>query len=262
MLPITGLPGNDTLTGTAGADHINSGAGNDTIFGFAGADSLDGGIGVDMLKLTATSGDLNSAGNSQLMGIEKISGVGATGGLVIDLHRQSDGFTVTGGGFADKMIGSSGADHLLGGVGNDTLLGGAGADFLSGGLGNDRLGGGTGNDTVFGGAGSDVLSGGAGADQLRGDAGNDTLLGGSGNDRFIYNPVHYGRDLIRDFGDTAGNQDVIQFSIAVYADFADVQAHMHQVGANVVIGTLGGADTITLRNTLLSSLDSHDFMFV
>ena len=51
--------------------------------------------------------------------------------VTIDLHHQSDGFTITGSAFADTITGSSGADTIVGGSGGDTLTGGAGADTFA-----------------------------------------------------------------------------------------------------------------------------------
>ncbi len=157
---------------------------------------------------------------------------------------------------------TSGDDTLYGTKGRDRLVGGAGDDVLRGADGRDTLKGGNGNDRLFGGAGDDKLSGGAGNDRLRGDAGNDTLTGGAGNDRYIYSTVHFGKDVIRDFGDVAGNQDYIQLSKTVYADYAAVQAHMHQIGADVLIGDIGGADTILVKQMTVAGLDVHDFVLV
>ena len=50
MADITGTNGNDTLSGTAGADTINGGPGNDTINGLGGDDRITGGPGNDTLR--------------------------------------------------------------------------------------------------------------------------------------------------------------------------------------------------------------------
>jgi large repetitive protein len=278
--PTTGGDADDTIEGTADADNVSAGDGDDTIDGFSGADTIDGGDGTDTLSLTGSSDDLNAASDHQLTGVEAIDASGSTEGVTIDLHRQSDGFTVIGSGQADKETGSRGNDSMNGGGGDDTMAGGAGSDRLRGGAGSDRLNGGTGNDvltggvgddklsggagndTLAGGSGNDSLSGGAGNDRLRGDAGDDMLTGGIGNDRYIFSSIGFGNDVIRDFGDVAGNQDRIQFSTTVYADYADVQAHMHQVGADVLIGDIGGADTVLVKHMTVADLDSHDFVLV
>ncbi len=47
---ITGTSGSDTLTGTVGADKINSGDGNDIVDGGAGSDTINAGDGNDIGK--------------------------------------------------------------------------------------------------------------------------------------------------------------------------------------------------------------------
>ena len=42
-------------------------------------------------------------------------------GVTIDLHNQTEGFTITGGTGNDIIIGSSAADAIIGGPGNDTF---------------------------------------------------------------------------------------------------------------------------------------------
>ena len=101
------------------------------IVGFVGADKIDGGAGTDTITLTGTSADLNAATDAQIVGVEAVSAAGASAGVTIDLHNQSDGFTITGSAFADTITGSSGADTIVGGSGGDTLTGGAGADIFA-----------------------------------------------------------------------------------------------------------------------------------
>jgi Ca2+-binding RTX toxin-like protein len=298
-LPVTkGGVGNDTLAGSALAELVEAGDGNDSIAGFEGADTLDGGGGIDTLRLTATSADLNAAGQNQLLGVEIVTGSSAAQGIKIDLHQQGEGLAITGSGFGDTLVGGQGSDTLRGGNGDDTLngsygsdtvLGGAGRDTLSGGSGDDSLAGGDGNDTLLGGSGGDALFGGLGNDQLtggdgndvltgaqgndtlfgatgndrlRGDAGNDLLSGGYGSDRYLYTELHFGRDIIKDFGDVDGNQDIIQLSKSIYKTYSSVHSHMHQVGTDVVIGSVTGADNITIKNMTIHDLDKLDFVLV
>ena len=47
----------------------------------------------------------------------------------------------------------------------------------------------------------------------------------------------------------------------VFADYAAVQTHMTQVGADIVI-TFDGHDTITLHDVQMWSLHASDFVFV
>jgi len=111
-------------------------------------------------------------------------------------------------------------------------------------------------DTINGQGGADKLSGLTGADTLNGGIGNDTLTGGDGADRFVFTGA-FGTDVVTDF---QGN-DVIQLDASAFANFAAVQSHAQQVGLDVVI-TLDAANTITLQNTALASLNSGDFLFV
>jgi Ca2+-binding RTX toxin-like protein len=136
---ITGSGYNDTITGSSNADKINAGAGNDTIKEFVGADVVDGGTGTDTISLTATSTDLNSAIDENIIGVENISAAGATVGVTINLSSQSDGFTITGSGYDDTITGSSVADIINAGDGNDTIKEFVGADVVDGGDGNDTI---------------------------------------------------------------------------------------------------------------------------
>lgn len=179
---MTGLGGNDTLTGTALANRLLGGLGNDVLWGLGGNDSLDGGAGNDFLS--------GGAGNDTLRGgagIDTVSYAGSTA-VRVDLGRVTAQATGQG---TDLL---SGIENAASGSGRDTLLGSAAANRLSGGDGHDLLSGGAGNDTLLGGRGNDTLNGGAGADQLFGGAGNDVLwvdhagdvvveLAGGGSDR-------------------------------------------------------------------------------
>ena len=94
-----------------------------------------------------------------------------------------------------------------------------------------------------------------------GGTGNDLLTGGTGNDTFNFGvygngPVNMGNDTVTDFADG----DKIQIDDAIFSDFADVQAHMQQVGNDVVI-TYDGNNSITLENTNINSMNANDFLF-
>lgn len=128
--PTNGGPGNDRLTGTAGADVRRGAGGNDTLIGLGGNDSLFGDTGNDRLE--------GGPGADQLWG--------------------GDG--------RDRLLGAGGNDRLSGGAAADTLDGGIGNDRLAGDGGNDLLKGGGGRDVLDGGRGADRLSGGIGADDF------------------------------------------------------------------------------------------------
>ena len=119
--------GNDTITGTAFADVINSGGGNDTVTGLAGDDVINAGDGNNTV----------------------------TGGLGDD--------TITAGTGSDTLTGSEGNDSLNGSTGIDTISGGPGADQLVGPNNDssvDTVSGGGGNDVCTGpGLDFDIVSG-------------------------------------------------------------------------------------------------------
>jgi Ca2+-binding RTX toxin-like protein len=269
--------GDDTLYGGDGADHLRGDAGNDTMVGGAGADILVGGDGNDL----AFGGDANDvlygeAGNDHLRGDAgddiMIGDAGAdilVGGDGNDLAFGGDGDDVLygeagndhlrGDAGDDVMTGDAGADILVGGDGNDLAFGGDANDVLYGEAGDDHLRGDAGDDTLFGGAGADILVGGDGNDVIQGGIGNDHIYGEGGNDRFVFGPGD-GADVIHDFGQTAGNDDVIQYQPGTFDSYAAVLAASHQDGANVVIMT-SSTDTLTLENISLSSLTESDFLF-
>ena len=65
--------------------------------------------------------DLNTAANAQIVNVEAVSAAGTAGAVTIDLHNQSEGFTITGGNGADTITGGAGSDTIHGGAGIDTV---------------------------------------------------------------------------------------------------------------------------------------------
>jgi Ca2+-binding RTX toxin-like protein len=110
---------------------------------------------------------------------------------------------------------------------------------------------------VVGTSGSAIL-GSTGSNTLKGTSGNDIFVGGGQSDTFVF-AANFGRDIIRDFKASGSAQDTIQFSKTVFDSFASVLSHASQSGQDVVIST--GNDTLTLKNTKLSALNSSDFHF-
>lgn len=96
--------GNDTLTGTLGANRMNAGTGNDQILGLGGNDTLEGAAGNDVLW--------GGLGNDLLQG-----------GLGND--------TLNGGGGADVLNGAAGADVFRFVALNDSAVG-VGVDLING----------------------------------------------------------------------------------------------------------------------------------
>ncbi len=155
-----GGPGDDTLTGGLGNDTLNGDAGND-IFNegaaTSGADIVNGGVGSDRVSYALRS-------NAVSVNLDAVALDGESGELD---KVVNDVESVTGGGGADTLIGSTSDNILDGGAGIDTLSGGLGNDVLKGGLGADILNGDAGDDIFDEGAatsGADTLNGGAGID--------------------------------------------------------------------------------------------------
>jgi hypothetical protein len=93
---------------------------------------------------------------------------------------------------------------------------------------------------------------------LTGTPGNDVMVGKGGADTFVF-ASNFGHDVIMDFAASGPAHDTIQFSKTVFDSFASVLSHATQSGQDVVIAA--GNDTLTLKNTKLDSLNSHDFHF-
>jgi Ca2+-binding RTX toxin-like protein len=90
--------------------------------------------------------------------------------------------------------------------------------------------------------------------------GNDLVTGRNGSDTFVFG-TSFGKDVITDFQASGWHHDVLQFSHNTFSNFAAVLAHAAQVGSDVVI-TADAADTVTLHNVQLSSLQKGDFHIV
>jgi Ca2+-binding RTX toxin-like protein len=139
VVVILGGSGNDTLTGTAGADYID--ANNNPV-------------------------NPNASDNDVLNG---------AGGNDVLLGRFGND-TLNGGTGEDNLDGGDGNDVLNGNADNDILTGGAGSDMLNGGAGDDAMDGGSGLDTAVVGTGAVYTPNGAGWTVVSSD-GTDTLTG-------------------------------------------------------------------------------------
>lgn len=183
------------------------------------------------------------------------------GGAGRDVIHGGAGNDVIDGGLGDDTLyGDAGDDHLAGGGGKDVVYGGAGQDTLAGGPATVKMYGGEGNDVLRGGSGNDYLFGENGNDVMTGGAGNDYLHGGNGSDTFVF-AADFGKDIIGQFHDGFGTEDVIQFDKSVFADFAAVQSHMSQVGTSVVIA-LDEHNSVEIQKATLANFGADDFWFV
>jgi Ca2+-binding RTX toxin-like protein len=211
-----------------------------------------------------------------------------------DLRGDNGDNTIWGNNGNDTIHGRGGDDTLNGQNGNDILMGYAGADDLDGGAGTDRaaywtagsavtadlmnaavnagdaagdtytsienLQGSNHNDDLRGDAGGNTIWGGNGDDAIRGRAGNDTLLGQGGNDTFFFEDG-FGNDVIIGFEANNDAEDIDLSAVTAIVNYTDlITNHLFQVGANAVIDDLSG-NTITLTNTLTTSLHNADFGF-
>lgn len=103
-----------------------------------------------------------------------------------------------------------------------------------------------------------VIVGSSGSNTLIGTTGADIFVGNGHPDTFVFN-ANFGKDIIKDFDAYGRSHDTIQFSKSAFSDFASVLSHASQVGQDVVISN--GDSSLTLKNTKLGSLQSHDFHF-
>jgi Ca2+-binding RTX toxin-like protein len=204
---VSGMGGNDNITGYIGNDIIYGGDGNDYLSGYAGTDTLEGGDGNDYLiagdnyYLSSTSVLLGGAGNDLLAagrgyalldggdGFDTVDYEPGThsplDAVTVNLADPSSNRGVAAGHtyssieefylslYDDIFIGADAADIVHGVNGDDHLLGQGGSDSLDGGDGADILLGGNGDDLLYGGNDNDLLIGGAGADALSGGDGYD-----------------------------------------------------------------------------------------
>jgi len=231
-LVMSGLGGNDTLTGSSAADQLsggedndllNGGSGDDFLFGDGGSDSFVGGAGDD--RFFADSTDASFIGGS---GFDRI--------FILDTGNFA--FALTGSE-VERVNGNDGNDALdATGVSDDVILAGNG-----------------GNDTLTGGDGNDVVAGGDGVDIIDGGAGTDSYFGGLGADIFVFN-ADSGFDYIADWEDGV---DIIDFSgngnVLLFSDLT-----ISNTGANTRIQFDGG-DTILVFDSI-GEIEEADFVFV
>lgn len=241
---VTGTAGNDTINTANGDDKVRSGAGNDIINTRGGDDNIRSHAGND--RINSGSGDDD----------------------------------VRGGTGNDLVNGGSGNDDLHGDAGNDVIRGGIGNDKIRGDAGNDRLFGDAGNDDIEGGRGNDFLNGGAGLDKIEGGFGRDILIGGGGRDEFEFDFLSDSglgvlRDIIRDFRQGidlidvsridavsgAGNQEFNFIADLAFSNTAG-ELRYQKIGANTLIemdvNGDGNADSQILLN---GSIDLTRFDF-
>lgn len=196
---LSGGDGDDDVHGGNDDDQIIGGRGSDNLFGDGGQDTflqhdpfgndfIDGGFGFDTVDYNSTSARFSVKYTFAQFGFDNDTAV-----MTIERSLQNtSSFPVVQ--FANQWTDTlDSIDRVLTGAGNDTI---------------------TGNNNI------NVIHAGAGDDVLRGRGAGDDMDGGAGNDTFIFESFEdsrrnqsdfggLGGDLIRNFGDVAGNQDVI-----------------------------------------------------
>lgn len=271
----------NSVTGTAEADDIDTKGGNDVVRGFGGDDNIEGGSGNDLLG----GGDDDDVVLGQ-QGNDTISG------------GEGDDLLIAGRG-DDEVVGSFGDDWVEGNEGDDTLGGDAGADLLIGGRGADEIAGGDDDDTLVGGivAGTPLsfedlkllrdgtslaelldatddtaltLRDDGDADSLFGGAGDDVLFlgagdagtGGEGIDTFVIMEKQADRDAEGDLdpgpatvtaledGETIGilSGDATDPEVTVTTDGDDALVSIDDV---VLARVLGAGSTLTADDVVI-----------
>jgi len=202
-------------------------------------------------------------------------------GRSLDLTSGTNNWTISGTagvsrvGTAKNDIFYISTSEKVSGLGGDDVyqLWGAGADI------SERAG--DGNDTVYvnywggitlaanienvvlssagatwatGNASDNLIIAGSAGAKLNGAKGDDVLVGGSGADIFTVDKGN-GNDVVVNF---KPGWDVIDLTTYGYKSFAQLKAAGTQSGKDAVF-KLAGGETLTLRDTDLSSLGAADF---
>jgi Ca2+-binding RTX toxin-like protein len=207
---LSGLDGNDTISGGNGNDDIFGDDGNDTLNGGAGNDFLFGGDDNDTLN--GNDGDdtlIGGSGNDALNGgdgNDNFDGEAGEGDDKMTGGKGDDTYFVESAKDAVIEIANQGKDtvnsfishtlsanvenlNLVAGAGDINGTGNALSNVIVGNDGKNRLDGGAGNDTIDGGGGNDTMLGGAGSDTMIWSPGgaSDVMDGGTGIDTAVVN---------------------------------------------------------------------------
>jgi serralysin len=288
----------DTMYGNNVSNTLQGGDGADTLYGFAGFDILEGGKGADTIDGGADFDIAGYASSDAGVSINLNNGKKNTGGDA-EGDKLVSIEAVYGSTYEDRFVGDKGINHFFGDEGDDVFVGGGGADALFGGGGGqdmadystsksavtvdllaekgtagdaagdtlveiEWLTGSKGKDILLGDniankllgmKGNDIIDGRGGEDILNGGAGNDVMTGGAGADIFQFTDLKFRQDVITDWEDGV---DHLSFA-GLNVNFASFQ--IAQVGDDTVLTAIGHtADTITLKNVLVSAIDQGDFL--
>jgi RTX calcium-binding nonapeptide repeat (4 copies) len=191
------------------------------------------------------------------LGAVRTDGEVPQAGLIAD--ATGDLFGTTGYGGAYGFLG--GTVFELTGTGfqvSSTISLGNGNDTVTGGDG-DTITAGNGNDTVYAGA-NDAISLGNGNDWVYAAA-SDLITLGNGNDTVAFgvspSPATIGNATVNGFNPA---HDVIDFNVALLANYMAVMGATTQVGLDTVI-QVDTNESVTLTNVIASTLSSNNFHF-
>jgi Ca2+-binding RTX toxin-like protein len=187
---LNGDAGDDTITGSACADHLNGGSGDDTLDGSNDSDVVRGGSGDDSLAtfVDAAADTLDGGAGADTLRYS------ATGSVTIDLRNETqstdgDRFfgletLVTPGSSSAHVFGTAAAETFNLGDGQDTVDAGAGNDVIDVADSTSCA-----NCTV-----DDHVQGGAGADTILADDGRKDDIACGSSSRRLGSAVFLDRD--------------------------------------------------------------------
>ncbi|MEB8389325.1 calcium-binding protein [Rhodobacteraceae bacterium KMM 6894] len=220
--------GDDTISGTSGANRINTYGGDDRVYDRGGDDDIDLGSGDDYVR--AGGGADTYDGGS---GTDYISYYDSSGGVNLDFAAN----TASGSWASNDVV-----LNFESASGSKT-----GDDTINGTDGDNRINTYGGDDRVYDQGGDDEIDLGSGDDYVRAGGGADTYDGGSGTDYISYYDSSGGVNL--DFtantatGSWANNDVVLNFESASGSKTGDDT--INGTDGDNRINTYGGDDRVT-----------------
>lgn len=250
---LSGLAGNDTMSGGENADTFEGGTGNDVLVGNAGNDVylFNRGDGLDYIddrdwnapsnidtlrfgsNITMTDVTLTRNQTSLFLSLKN-----STDRVTLENWFSGDQFQVERVEFANGATWHK--SDLLAQLSSPS----AGDDYLIGTNNADVLNGLAGNDTLIGGNGSDSITGGAGNDQLEGGDAIDVYLYARG----------FGTDEIYD---SDGLTDIVRFGTGI--DASEVQVTRGETALYLSLGE--STERISLSYWLRNDGDTYEVQF-
>jgi Ca2+-binding RTX toxin-like protein len=255
---LIGLTGNDTYRiDLSGTDTVveQADGGSDTVVIVSFADKTPASIklsdwqNMENLALDAALGNVDLQGTADNNMMYGSAGSNTIEGLDGDDTLYSFKLAWNDRTYADNLYPGH-IDHLLGGNGNDTIFSYGGKDVVEGGMGNDKI---YLEEVVFttvdGGSGDDVIASTSGSYQLSNPGAFQLKFGvGSGNDTVSTNKLR-----------TAAQWDAkhdIRSYISLDAGTVASSLRFTRLGASLVVGLSGNADSVTVTNFFESDTSS------